>query len=182
MSTMSRRLPRAFRAQPVVIAHSMGGSVVQHDLGWHAAPAGVRSHLRPRRAASNTLVDRGTGNRTAAERGADRRRLLRDAVRRPREAGTVRRCDERSQCRHGQAIAEKFPWRDYSSVIDIGCAEGAVSVAIARAHEHLIGGGFDLRPSSRSSMPTSPDTGSEIASAFAAVTFSPTRCRTPTCS
>jgi hypothetical protein len=44
----------------------------------------------------------------------------------------------------GQAIAAKFPWRDYSSVIDIGCAEGAVPVAIANAHDHLTGGGFDL--------------------------------------
>ena len=46
----------------------------------------------------------------------------------------------------GEAIAAKFPFRDYGSVIDIGCAEGAVAVAIARAHEHLTGGGFDLPP------------------------------------
>ena len=46
----------------------------------------------------------------------------------------------------GQAIAAKFPWRDYGSCIDIGCAEGAVSVAIARAHDHVVGGGFDLPP------------------------------------
>ena len=46
----------------------------------------------------------------------------------------------------GEALAEKFPWRDYGSVIDIGCAEGAVPVAIARAHEHVTGGGFDLPP------------------------------------
>ncbi len=46
----------------------------------------------------------------------------------------------------GQAIAAKFPWRDYSSVIDIGCAQGAVPVAIATAHDHLTGGGFDLPP------------------------------------
>jgi hypothetical protein len=46
----------------------------------------------------------------------------------------------------GQAIAAKFPWRDYGSVIDIGCAEGAVPVAIALAYEHVIGGGFDLPP------------------------------------
>jgi len=46
----------------------------------------------------------------------------------------------------GQAIAAKFPWRNYGSVIDIGCAEGAVPVAIATAHEHLTGGGFDLPP------------------------------------
>ena len=43
-----------------------------------------------------------------------------------------------------QAIAAKFPWRDHSTVIDIGCAAGAVPVAIALAHEHVSGGGFDL--------------------------------------
>jgi hypothetical protein len=46
----------------------------------------------------------------------------------------------------GQAIAAKFPWHDHSSVIDIGCAEGAVPVQIALAHEHVTGGGFDLPP------------------------------------
>lgn len=46
----------------------------------------------------------------------------------------------------GDAIAAKFPWRDYGSVIDIGCAQGAVSVAIATVHDHLTGGGFDLPP------------------------------------
>jgi hypothetical protein len=46
----------------------------------------------------------------------------------------------------GDAIAAKFPWRDYGSVIDIGCAQGAVPVAIAAAHNHLSGGGFDLPP------------------------------------
>ncbi|MDT5014651.1 MAG: hypothetical protein QOD39_811 [Mycobacterium sp.] len=46
----------------------------------------------------------------------------------------------------GQAIAAKFPWGDYGSMIDIGCAEGAVPVAIATAHKHLTGGGFDLPP------------------------------------
>jgi hypothetical protein len=44
------------------------------------------------------------------------------------------------------AIAAKFPWKDHSSVIDIGCAEGAVPVQIALAHEHVTGGGFDLPP------------------------------------
>jgi O-methyltransferase domain/Dimerisation domain len=46
----------------------------------------------------------------------------------------------------GQAIAAGFPWRDHSTVIDIGCAEGAVPVQIALAHEHITGGGFDLPP------------------------------------
>jgi hypothetical protein len=42
------------------------------------------------------------------------------------------------------AIAAKFPWRDHSTVIDIGGAEGAVPVQIALAHDHITGGGFDL--------------------------------------
>ncbi|MET0809587.1 MAG: methyltransferase, partial [Thermoleophilaceae bacterium] len=45
-----------------------------------------------------------------------------------------------------QAIAAQFSWRDYQSVIDLGCAEGAVPVQIALAHEHITGGGFDLPP------------------------------------
>ena len=44
------------------------------------------------------------------------------------------------------AIAEKFPWRDYRTFIDIGAAQGAVPVHIARTHKHLTGGGFDLPP------------------------------------
>jgi O-methyltransferase domain/Dimerisation domain len=46
----------------------------------------------------------------------------------------------------GDAIAAKFPWRDYGSVIDIGCAQGAIPVAVATAHDHVTGGGFDLPP------------------------------------
>jgi hypothetical protein len=42
------------------------------------------------------------------------------------------------------AIAAKFPWQDRQTVIDVGCAEGAVPVQIARAHDHITGGGFDL--------------------------------------
>jgi hypothetical protein len=43
-----------------------------------------------------------------------------------------------------KAIAAKFPWRDYDSIIDIGTAQGCLPVEIARAHQHLAGGGFDL--------------------------------------
>jgi len=43
-----------------------------------------------------------------------------------------------------RAIAAKFPWQDHRSVIDVGCAEGAVPVQIALAHAHITGGGFDL--------------------------------------
>jgi hypothetical protein len=41
-------------------------------------------------------------------------------------------------------IAATFPWERYESFIDVGCAEGCVPVTVARAHEHLTGGGFDL--------------------------------------
>ena len=43
-----------------------------------------------------------------------------------------------------QAIAAKFPWTDYKTVIDVGSAQGAVPVTLAQAHPHLSGGGFDL--------------------------------------
>lgn len=42
------------------------------------------------------------------------------------------------------AIAQKFPWKNYKSFIDIGCAQGGVPVTIAKAHAHLSGAGFDL--------------------------------------
>jgi hypothetical protein len=43
-----------------------------------------------------------------------------------------------------RAIAAKFPWRDYGTVIDVGTAEGCLPVEIARVHDHIRGGGFDL--------------------------------------
>jgi hypothetical protein len=42
------------------------------------------------------------------------------------------------------ALAEKFPWDRYSTVIDVGTAEGCVPVQLALRHPHLTGGGFDL--------------------------------------
>jgi hypothetical protein len=43
-----------------------------------------------------------------------------------------------------RAIAQKFPWRDYQSFIDIGGAQGGVAVQVASAHTHLKGGSFDI--------------------------------------
>jgi hypothetical protein len=43
-----------------------------------------------------------------------------------------------------QAIAAKFPWRDYRTFVDVGTAQGCVPVQVARAHPHLRGTGFDL--------------------------------------
>jgi hypothetical protein len=42
------------------------------------------------------------------------------------------------------AIADKFPWHRYHTVIDIGAAEGCVPAQLALRHPHLTGGGFDL--------------------------------------
>jgi O-methyltransferase/methyltransferase family protein len=46
----------------------------------------------------------------------------------------------------GMAIAQKFPWKDHGSVIDVGCAQGMVPAQVALAHDHITGGGFDLPP------------------------------------
>jgi precorrin-6B methylase 2 len=43
-----------------------------------------------------------------------------------------------------RAVAAKFPWQRYETVVDVGCAEGAVPVQVALAHDHMTGGGFDL--------------------------------------
>ncbi|MFX1766633.1 methyltransferase [Paraburkholderia sp. A1RI-2L] len=43
-----------------------------------------------------------------------------------------------------RAMAQKFPWQNYGTFIDIGAAQGALPVEIALAHPHLHGGGFDL--------------------------------------
>src|SRR4029079_3358207 len=42
------------------------------------------------------------------------------------------------------AIAEKFPWDRYHTVIDIGAGEGCVPAQLTLRPPHLTGGGFDL--------------------------------------
>ena len=44
----------------------------------------------------------------------------------------------------GKVIAQKFDWRPYKTLMDVGAAEGAVPVQVALAHGHLKGVGFDL--------------------------------------
>jgi hypothetical protein len=41
-------------------------------------------------------------------------------------------------------IAERFPWRDHSSFVDVGTAQGDLAVQIALANPHMTGLGFDL--------------------------------------
>jgi precorrin-6B methylase 2 len=45
-----------------------------------------------------------------------------------------------------RAIATAFPWQEYKTFADVGCAQGGLPVEIARAHPHLTGIGFDLPP------------------------------------
>jgi hypothetical protein len=45
-----------------------------------------------------------------------------------------------------RALAHRFPWAEYHTLIDIGTAEGGLPVEIGRVHPHLTGGGFDLPP------------------------------------
>ena len=45
-----------------------------------------------------------------------------------------------------EAIAQRFPWRDYTTFVDVGTAQGCLPVRIALAHPHIAGGGFDLPP------------------------------------
>lgn len=42
------------------------------------------------------------------------------------------------------AMAERFPWGDHRTFVDIGTAQGCLPVEIALRHGHLVGGGFDL--------------------------------------
>jgi hypothetical protein len=44
----------------------------------------------------------------------------------------------------GQAIADRFPWHRYKTLVDVGAAQGSLLVQIAKAHPHLTGGGLDL--------------------------------------
>jgi SAM-dependent methyltransferase len=43
-----------------------------------------------------------------------------------------------------RALAREFDWKQYTSFMDVGTAQGCVPVEIAMAHPHLVGGGFDL--------------------------------------
>ena len=43
-----------------------------------------------------------------------------------------------------KAIARKFPWQDYRTLIDVGSAQGGLIAEVGKAHPHLTGGGFDL--------------------------------------
>ncbi|MBB1253298.1 methyltransferase [Streptomyces sp. OF3] len=43
-----------------------------------------------------------------------------------------------------RAIAEKFPWHEHRSLVDVGCAEGALAGRVLLRHPHLNAVGFDL--------------------------------------
>lgn len=43
-----------------------------------------------------------------------------------------------------QVVAQRFPWENRRSLIDIGTSAGDLPVQVALAHAHITGGGFDL--------------------------------------
>lgn len=43
-----------------------------------------------------------------------------------------------------KALAQKFPWGKYRTMIDVGGAQGALPAHVAQAHPHITGGVFDL--------------------------------------
>jgi hypothetical protein len=42
------------------------------------------------------------------------------------------------------AMAERFPWQQYTTLLDVGTAQGCLPIEIAKRHSHITGGGFDL--------------------------------------
>lgn len=42
------------------------------------------------------------------------------------------------------AMAKKFPWKDYQTVLDVGGAQGGLLIQLCLAHQHLRGANFDL--------------------------------------
>jgi SAM-dependent methyltransferase len=45
-----------------------------------------------------------------------------------------------------KTLAVRFPWQNYKTFIDIGCAQGCLPALIAQVHSDITGGGFDLAP------------------------------------
>jgi len=45
-----------------------------------------------------------------------------------------------------RALTQKFPWKNYRTLADIGCAQGVAAAELVKAHPHLRGVGFDLPP------------------------------------
>jgi hypothetical protein len=43
-----------------------------------------------------------------------------------------------------RALAQLFPWESFKTFVDVGGAQGCVSVQLGLAHPHLTGGEFDL--------------------------------------
>jgi hypothetical protein len=62
----------------------------------------------------------------------------------PADAGTAIQAASGCTLALARALATRFPWRDYSTLIDIGSGDGCLPVQIAQFHWHISGGGFDV--------------------------------------
>ena len=88
---------------------------------------------------------RGAAHRTAAERSEERwPGAVRNALRRPGAAEAVPGGDDRHQpWRQPDDRPRRF-WKDYTTFVDVGTAQGDLAAQIALANPHLRGMGFDL--------------------------------------
>ena len=79
------------------------------------------------------------------------------------------------------AIGERFPWSEYRTVADIGCAESGLPVHLARRHPHLSGVGLDLPALASIFDEHVAAAGLSTACGFWRATSWSTSCRPPTC-
>ena len=78
-----------------------------------------------------------------------------------------------------RALAQRFPWQNFQNFVDVGGAQGCVSVQLA--HPHLQGGEFDLPVVAPVFAEMSSPSAWASGCGFMRVTFLPTRCRARKC-
>jgi hypothetical protein len=82
---------------------------------------------------------------TSAKRNERRQpRPFRGPLRRTGAAQGVLESHDRREPRRHLAIAHKFPWIKYRTVVDVGTAPGDLITQVALANPHIEGTGFDL--------------------------------------
>ena len=64
----------------------------------------------------------------------------------PEELGKFLRAMTAVSMGANKAIAQGFPFEEHDTFVDVGGAEGGLPVEVARAHDHITGGVFELPP------------------------------------
>ncbi|MFE6689166.1 methyltransferase [Streptomyces sp. NPDC057743] len=82
----------------------------------------------------------------APDAGQDGRDFYADRYATPASTGAFQRDMTALSMGSARAIAERFPWERYRTLVDVGCAQGALPGWVLRRHPHLTAVGFDLPP------------------------------------